>query len=243
MKIIKTLLFICISHLGLAQNSIGILAEPSYQLTKIKGTPIKTLDSLQNIKHNDKVLNISLEFRKQIDRFQAVSFSPLYYQSNFLVILEDLHFLDVIHPGLPEIRDLSQAATKNANLHYRFKYFGTRFLYHRKLKSLYNNNGVNFDFSIGLTYLYMLGQDVKIRTEGFAIKDKFTHIIKDSIAFTGRNHNVNINFGADANYNISPNVELVAGILINLPLLSTSNNEISLSVYAPSLKVGLRKIL
>jgi hypothetical protein len=243
MKIINALFLILISSYSLAQTSIGLTAEPSYQITRIAPSESVTYDSLKALKTIDKTLGFGIEFRNQLDRYQAISFSPGFYQANFHHTIENLQFLDIVHPQLPEIRDLSQAASKDAYLHYRFKYFSARFMYHNKLKGLDINSGLSLDLGVGLSYLYMLQHDLKVRTEGFAINDEFVHIIEDSTGFTGRTHQANLNLGVDLNYRMAPTVYLISGVLFNIPILSTTINNPKLSIFAPGLKFGIRKEL
>ena len=242
MKILNTLCFVFIVSALHAQTSIGIMANPSLNLSSIQPSPTVNTDSIKSIKKLDYTLSLGLEFRKQIDRYQAISVIPTYYQTNLLLVQEDLQLFDVVHPTLPEIRDLSQAASKTAFMHHRFKHLGLQFLYSKAYNSSINS-GLNFEFTGGLSYLYLLEQDIRIRTEGFAIEDEFIHIVSDSILFEARRHNVLLSIGSDMNYTIKPNLILVSGISLNIPLLAITKNEPTLRVYNTGLRVGLRKIL
>ncbi|NNJ56213.1 MAG: hypothetical protein HKP14_08775 [Bacteroidia bacterium] len=243
MKVLVTLILLFLLNAAcLAQTSIGIIANPNLNLSTIKTSSTVNTDSIKNIKKSDFTLSIGLEFRKQIDRYQAFSVIPTYYQTNLLLVQEDLQLFDVIHPTLDEIRDLSQAALKTAFMHHRFKYAGIQLLYSKAYNSSISNS-LNFEFAGGLSYMYLLKQDIRVRTEGFALNDEFIHIVSDSILFEGRKHNAVLNLGSDMNYTIKPNLKLVSGISCNIPLLAVSKNQPKLSIYNLGLKVGLRKIL
>ena len=242
MRILNLIGLVLLASASSAQTSIGIIANPSLNINSIKTSSTINTDSIKSIKKSDYTLSFGLEFRKQIDRYQAFSVIPSYYQSNLLLVQEDLQLFDVIHPTLPEIRDLSQAASKTAYMHHRFKFAGLQLLYSKSYNSSVNSS-ISFEFAGGLSYLYLIEQDIKVRTEGFAIQDEFIHVVSDSILFEGRKHNVLINLGSDMNYTIKPKLLLVSGISFNLPLLGISKNQPKLSIYNAGLKVGLRKLL
>ena len=242
MKLINTIVLVLLSVIGTAQTSIGIIANPNLNLSSLKTSSTVNTDSLKQIKKADYTLSLGIEFRKQIDRYQAFSVIPSFYQTNLLLVRENLQLFDVIHPTLPEIRDLSQAASKTAYMHHRFKYVGLQLLYSKAYKSTINS-AISFEFTGGLSYLYLLEQDIKVRTEGFAIEDQFIHIVSDSILFEARKNNALVNLGSDMNYTIKPNLLLVSGVSFNIPLLGISKNQPKLSIYNAGLKFGLRKIL
>ena len=184
-----------------------------------------------------------MEFRKQIDRDQAISFNPGFYQMSSLFVLKDLQLFDVIHPSLPEIRDQAQAASKVANMHYRFKYISAQVQYSRRIKTPYKQNAPSFEYSGALTYLYLVQQDIRLQTEGFAFRGDFTHIITEQIYFEGRKHNFLLSTGFDVVYPTLPDLYIFTGGIINIPILTTTKNEPILRHISPGAKVGLRYIL
>ncbi len=243
MKIYYTLFLLFVVNLSFGQTSIGILAEPQFQITQISDDNSSAFDSLQSMKEIDRVLGLQLEFRNQIDRYQAISFIPGFQQANYHHVIDDIQFLDIIHDQMPEIRDLSQASTKTAYMHYRFKYISARVMYYNKLKGMYINNGFNFELGAGLSYAYLFDHDLKIRTEGFAIKDQFVHYITDSTGFEGRTHQANLVFNFNMNYEFVPTAYLVAGVMLNVPVLTTTTNDPRLKIYGSGLQFGIRKEL
>ncbi len=243
MKVLLTAFLTMTLSVASAQNSIGLYTNPNFQFTSLSGTPIRISDSLSNIKERDNIFSFGMEFRKQIDRDQAISFNPGFYQMSSLFVLKDLQLFDVIHPSLPEIRDQAQAASKVANMHYRFKYISAQVQYSRRIKTPYKQNAPSFEYSGALTYLYLVQQDIRLQTEGFAFRGDFTHIITEQIYFEGRKHNFLLSTGFDVVYPTLPDLYIFTGGIINIPIRTTTMNEPILRHISPGAKVGLRYIL
>jgi hypothetical protein len=235
---------LCLIAIGAkAQVSIGILAEPAYNITRIGATPQSSSDSLQALQRNNVSLSIGIEIRKQIDRYQSFSVIPTFYQTNMLLVQNDLQFLDVIHPQLPKIRDLSQGSTKVAYLKYRQQYVGAQFLYNKvlALREMPNKSAIELNGGLGLYYL--VNGDIKVTTEGFAIKNDFTQVIKDSLGIDNRPYHINLSLGSDFTYEVLPKVTLAAGIRIPIPITSTTSSLPKITIFNPAIRVSLRKII
>jgi hypothetical protein len=240
MKMLTTFFTLILALCLNAQNSVGFYITPNFQFSTLGNSPTIIADSLNAIKENDRILSYSFEFRKQIDRDQAFSFNPGFFQTSTLFVKRDLQLFDVIHPSLPEIRDQAQASSKVANLHYRFKYLSAQFQYSRRFKTPYKANAPSFEYYGALTYLHLIGQDIKLQTEGFAFQGDFTHIIKDSLYFTGRSHNLMTSLGVEVVYPATSDLFVFAGGAMHLPLLTINDNEPTIKTIAPGLKIGLR---
>ncbi|MDB4107192.1 hypothetical protein N9595_01875 [Bacteroidia bacterium] len=243
MRIILSLAIGFIFQIGFSQVSIGLIGEPTLNLVRIGDTPRKASDSLSGLLTNDKTLSLGLEVRKQIDRYQSITFIPGYYQSNMLLVKEKLNFLDIIHPELPEIRDLAQAAEKIAYLHYRQKYIGTQIIYAKKLKARPSNTKLSFEVGGGIGAYYLFSDDIKIRTEGFAVNGEYIHIISDNTGIETHDVLVNVLLLGDLNYSISPRLKVIAGAKFAMPLTATSTSTPRISIITPALRFGLRRDL
>jgi hypothetical protein len=243
MKKTLAILFCTIGLSTYGQISIGIVAEPAYNTTVIGATPQATSDSLTALKRNNFSISFGIEIRKQLDRYQSFSIIPSFYQTNMLLVQEDLQFLDVVHPQLPEIRDLAQAATKNAKVNYRQQYAGAQFVYNKTLQIRKMPNKMAIELNGGIGMYYLVNGDVKVTTEGFAIKNDFTHVIKDSIGIDNRPYHINLSLGSDFTYEVLPKVTLAAGIKIPIPLTSTTTSLPKITIFNPAIRVSLRKSL
>ncbi|MFT7230400.1 MAG: hypothetical protein ACI9GO_000868 [Bacteroidia bacterium] len=236
------LITLCLITIGAqAQLSLGIVAEPAYNVARIGATPQNSSDSLKALKTNAMSLSLGLEIRKQIDRYQSFSVIPTFYQTNMTLVKQNLQFLDVIHPQLPEIRDLSQGSTKVAYLKYRQQYIGAQFLYNKvlQLRKMPNKSAIELNGGLGLYYL--VNGDIKVTTEGFAIKNDFTQVIKDSLGIDNRPYHINLSLGSDFTYEVLPKVTLAAGIRIPIPITSTTSSLPKITIYNPAIRVSLRK--
>jgi len=223
-----------------AQTYLGIVVEPTANIARIGMEPKQQSDSIRGLVQVDKTLGFGLEIRKQIDRYQSITFIPSYQQYNLLLVKENLQFLDVIHPNLSEIRDLSQGANKVARIRHRQKYIGSQILYARKLQIRGLNSKLKIDIGAGLGLYFLLQNDVKITTEGFAIKDQFSHIFTDSTGIEARPFLVQAIAYGDLSYSVSPIIDVFGGVKIALPFTSTTTSLPKITLFTPAARVGLR---
>ncbi|MFT5056643.1 MAG: hypothetical protein ACI80H_001360 [Pseudoalteromonas distincta] len=223
-----------------AQTYIGIVIEPTANIARIGMEPKQQSDSIRGLMHIDKTIGFGLEIRKQIDRYQSITFIPSYQQYNLLLVKENLQFLDIVHPNLSEIRDLSQGANKVARIRHRQKYIGTQILYARKLQIRGLNSKLRIDMGAGLGLYYLLQSDVKITTEGFSIKGQFSHVFKDSTGIEARPFLIQAIGYGDISYSISPFIDIFGGVKIALPFTSTTTSLPKITLFTPAARVGLR---
>ncbi len=223
-----------------AQTHLGIVIEPTANIVRLGTEPKQQSDSIRGLMHIDKTLGFGVEIRKQIDRYQAITFIPSYQQYNLLLVKENLQFLDIIHPNLSEIRDLSQGANKVARIRHRQKYIGSQILYTRKLQVRGLDSKVNIEIGTGLGLYFLLQSDVKITTEGFAIKDQFSHIFTDNTGIEARLFLVQAIGYGDVSYSISPIVDVFGGVKIAIPFTSTTTSLPKITLFTPAARVGLR---
>ena len=215
-----------------AQTYLGIVVEPTANIARLGKEPRQQSDSIRGLRYIDKTLGFGLEIRKQIDRYQAITFIPSYQQYNLLLVKENLQFLDIVHPNLPEIRDLSQGADKIARIRHRQKYIGTQILYARKLQIRGLNSKLRIELGTGLGLYYLLQSDVKITTEGFAIKGSTGIETRPFLTQA-------IGYG-DIAYSISPIIDIFGGVKIALPFTSTTTSLPKITLFTPAARVGLR---
>ena len=239
--IVYAFLLVALSSFG--QTSIGIIVEPTINITHVGSEPKNLADSFSSAKSNDYTIGLGIEIRKNIDRFQSYSIIPGFHQTNILTMLDDLQFLDIVHPQLPEIRDLAFAATKRAEIRYRQMYLGSQFLYHKQLKTKGLNSKVKINIGGGLGAFFLFMHDAKVTTEGFAINGNYTTLIKDSTGIEINPFLFQALLTADFTINILPTTELIAGVKATLPITATTSSQPKMSVWTPALRLGIRKIL
>ena len=243
MKKIALFVFCLFTIASEAQVSIGLLAEPSLNLTKVGSEPKILSDSIIDSKSYDYTVSFGIEIRKNIDRYQSFSIIPGYHQTNILTQMENLQFLDVVHPQLPEIRDLAFAATKRAEVRYRHMYLGSQFLYNRRLQVRGLSPKMAINVGGGLGAFFLFSQDAKVNTEGFAIDGKYTHIITDSIGIESRPLLIETILTADYTLEVLPKTEILAGIKLAIPMTPTTSSQPKMTVWAPALRVAIRRVL
>jgi hypothetical protein len=226
-----------------SQFSVSVIVEPSLCISKIGTEPKSTSDSFRQLKKGDFSTGLSFEFRKNLDRYASISILPSYYHANLLLVKENLQFLDEVHPALPTIRDFSQAAQKNAFLHYRQKYVGVQALYAKRLQLRKTPNKTFIELGGGMGLNYLLQNDVKIRTEGFAIKEDYIHIIKENQGVTANKLAINVIAHCDINYELSPKTNFLAGVRFTMPVTRALISDPGVYIFMPGLRVGLRFFL
>ena len=219
-----------------AQTYLGIVVEPTANIARLGKEPRQQSDSIRGLRYIDKTLGFGLE----INRYQSITFIHSYQQYNLLLVKENLQFLDIVHPNLPEIRDLSQGADKIARIRHRQKYIGTQILYARKLQIRGLNSKLRIELGTGLGLYYLLQSDVKITTEGFAIKGQFSHVFKDSTGIEARPFLTQAIGYGDIAYSISPIIDIFGGVKIALPFTSTTTSLPKITLFTPAARVGLR---
>lgn len=241
MRLFVVSAFLLVALCSFGQISLGVIAEPTLNLTRVGAEPKTLSDSFKNMKSYDYTVGLGIEIRKNIDRYQSFSIIPGFHQTNILTRLEDLQLLDVVHPQLPEIRDLSFAATRNAEIRYRQMYLGSQFLYHRQLQIRGLTSKMSIQLGGGISTYFMFSQDAKVTTEAFAIQGQYTHVIKDSIGIESRPILLETLLTTDCTYQILPNTDVVAGVKIALPMTPTTSSQPKMTVWAPALRLGIRK--
>lgn len=243
MKIIFIALLSITSLYTLGQVSIGLIAEPALNITRIGSEPKTLADSFENIKSYDYTVSFGIEIKKNIDRYQSFSIVPGFHQTNFLTQLEGLQFLDVVHPQLPVIRDLAFAANKRAEIRYRQMYIGSQFLYSRKLQVRGLSSKMGIYLGGGLGAYALISQDAKVSTEGFAIEGKYTHILKNDISIESKSFLLQALVNADYTYEVLPKTDVLAGVKIVLPMTATTSSQPKMTIWAPALRFGIRRAL
>jgi hypothetical protein len=225
MKLILTCLTILLFATTRAQLSIGVIVEPAMNIGTVGSQPEALSDSFTRLKKPDFNTSFGIEIKNQIDRYASFSVIPGYYQTNFLIVKEDLQYLDFIHPELRAIRDQSQGAQKNAYLHYRQKYIGLQLLFAQKLQIQGLPNSTFFEL------------------EGFAIDQQYIHVISQNTGFNPSNFSVNAIGHADLNYQLDPSTFIIAGLKLNIPMVGNANLDPQIRVYMPTLRFGIRFLL
>jgi hypothetical protein len=243
MRISVVYVFLLVALGSMGQASIGIIIEPTLNVTHVGLEPKNLSDSFSRMKSHAYTVGFGIELRKNIDRFQSYSIIPGFHQTNILTELENLQFLDIIHPQLPEIRDLAFAATKRAEIRYRQMYLGSQFMYNKQLQVSGINSKLKVNIGGGLGAFFLVSHDVKVKTEGFAIHGNYTTIIKDSTGIEINPFLFQALLTADVSMKVLPNTELVAGIKATLPITATTSSQPKMTVWTPAIRIGIRRIL
>ncbi|MBR9859149.1 hypothetical protein GYB22_00050 [bacterium] len=241
MRTLLTILaFTCITAYA-QQYSIGIFAEPNWQVPTLLKSDYQATDSINAIMSKDLGIAAGISIGIHSDRVNSFYIKPQFRQGGFLLTRENLQLFDLVHPKIGEIRDQSQAATKIAYFHHRFRYVGLEFNYQRDITPTTRNLPINFSIGGGLGVNYLIQQELLLQTEGFAMKGEFKHHFEDSLFFQARTLMLNASIFGEMNYEASPGLETYAQIKFLGNLMASTTNEPRVYIWSPALNVGLRK--
>lgn len=229
--------------MGYAQWAIGVLAEPSLNIASVRSSEQYNTDSVINLKRPDYTVSLGIEIRKQLDRYNAIFFSPSFMQANMLLVKENMQFLDIVHPQLPEIRDFGQTAEKKAFIRHRQFYAGLQIGYAKRLQVKLPDSKFFIETGGGLAGCFLVRDDVKVRTEAFALGNEYVHIIQDSTGTEVRPFQVNIFGFMDVNYTVKPDFMVIGGARLGIPLASTTTSDPIVSIFRLGMRVGFRYVL
>lgn len=238
------LLLVLISTSTYAQLSVGLFAEPSYNFQNLQeySTP-PTYDSIAPLMNNTINLSYGASISIAKDRVNIFHIKPGIFQYGFMLLREDLQLFDVVHPTLGQIYDQSQAAIKYAYMKHRFQYAGLQLEYQRDITPQLKQLPVNLFVGGGITYHYLIKQDLRVRTEGFAIDEEYIHLINDELVFNANEHLLSIHALFETSYNIDPNTNIYAQALVKVPFMNIAQNDPGVYVWMPSIGVGIRRVL
>jgi len=232
MRLSTVCAFLVLANYSLGQTSLGIVVEPTLNFTHIGLEPKNLSDSFSRMKSHDYTVGLGIEIRKNIDRFRSYSIIPGFHQTNTLTALENLQFLDIVHPQLPEIE-----------ICYRQMYLGSQFLYNKQLKVKGVNSKVKVNIGGGLGAFILFSHDTKVTTEGFTISGNYTTIIKDSTGVEINPFLCQVLLTADFTIKVLPSTDLVGGIKATLPVTATTSSQPKMTVWTPALRIGIRQLL
>lgn len=236
------ILILLISSSAMAQVSVGLFAEPSYQFQNLKAYDSPEYDSIAPLMNNTVNLAYGASLSFASNRVNIFHIKPGLFQYGFMLLREDLQLFDVVHPQFGQIYDQSQAAIKNAYMKHRFQYAGLQFEYQRDISPTLKNIPVNLFIGGGLSYYYLVKQDLRVRTEGFAIDEKYIHKINDDLYFQANKHLLSVQALFETSYDIDPNTNVYAQASVKLPIMHVSK-EPQVYVWAPAVGVGIRRVL
>ena len=239
---IYSILLLFVSQFALAQSfSIGPVAELSFQFPVILSSDAPETDSLESMIGRDLGVLAGIEFGIQLDRVNSIHIKPVFYKSGFLLERYDLQLFDPIHPALGEVRDQSQAASKNVFYHHRFMYAGLELEYARQLGSEATNRPLKFGAFGGLGIHYLFRQDLMIITEGFAVDNSFKHRLEDSLFFEGSPLMLTAFGGGEVSYDAQAELQVYGRLKARTSLLPSTSNEPRIFLWSVGIEAGFRK--
>ena len=241
MKFISALSLVFLSIYSIGQTTVGLVIEPSFNLPQFKKSTQS--DSIKKINKPDLTISFGIDIKKQLDRYNAIRFIQGFHQSNLLTVKENLQFLDIIHPALPEIKDLTQSASKIARVRYRQQYIGSQIIYNRQLQLRKIPPKLNIEIGGGMGLYYLIHHSVKVNTEGFAINNKFVTTINDDTKIDPNSILIQVLLDANVLYNITPNYTISGGLKIGLPITNTNSELFTFRMYNTGLRISLSKLI
>lgn len=232
--------FLVFTLWSFSQTAFSIYGEPSLQVAIIGDQPRGLTDSISNMLGRSISPGFNAEYRYYEDRLQGFAVAAGYHSNSFTLTRTGLKLFDIVHPSLSEIRDFSQASSKSADLKYRFHYLQLKGYYVRNLFRRYKSTRMELMGLAGLSYNYLVKQDIKVTSSGFAIQGDFKNIVTDGIYYEPQRHMVQFQVGAETSYEFERDFFLVGAVMIGAPLTNQTKNDPDLRILSPGLRVGFR---
>jgi hypothetical protein len=240
MRLLTFTLFLCFIVSSRAQTAFSIYGEPSFQVAIFGDEPSRLTDSITGMLSRSISPGFNAEFRYYEDRMQGFAGALGYHSNSFTLTKTGLKLFDVVHPSLSEIRDFSQASSKSADLKYRFHYIQLKGYYVRNLFRRYKSNRLELMGLAGISYNYLVKQDIKVTTSGFALQGQFKNIVSDSIYYQPQRHMLQLQIGTETSYEFERDFFLVGAVMLGVPITNQTQNDPSLRMLSPGLRVGFR---
>lgn len=154
---------------------------------------------------------------------------------------ENLQFLDVVHPQVGRIFDLSQGASKNVRYDQRFDMLSLPVNLHYVITPTKRRNTYSQSIFAGLNPQVLIGEQMRVEMEGFGIKGESEYRFRDS-SLTARQLNVSFHAGFRHQFVIDQQlwVSVQPGIVV--PLLSFSTQPVNDRILGAYLHLGLNRV-
>lgn len=151
---------------------------------------------------------------------------------------EDLQFLDVIHPQVGQIFELSQASTKNVRYDYRYRYLSipVNVMYNMTPTKL-RNRFEHFVYG-GFQPEFLVGHDLLVDLEGFSMKGQGRFVVDDTTS-QARNFNIGLSAGYRLVMPIDQSLNIALQPNISVPLLSSGLQPVADRIFVLSVMLGL----
>ena len=90
---------------------------------------------------------------------------------------------------------------------------------------------------------YLIDHSVKIKTEGFALNNKFVHVVENETEMDPNPILIQALLNASLLYEVTPNYTLNVGFKIGLPITKTNNEPFAFRIYNTGLRIGITKLI
>ncbi|MBO6515677.1 MAG: outer membrane beta-barrel protein [Bacteroidia bacterium] len=200
-------------------------------------------DSLNDMDRVRQNWGGGVKFLFYLDKFSALQVGLHYKGLSFTRVKEDLQFHDTVHPEIGRIIDLSQTiAQKDAYFYHRYRYLSIPVVYQKTFTRQSFNNKMQFFFSSGLDFDFLINDKTSVALPGFSVKgeDRFT-INND---YSSSSFNIGLNLGARFEYRLDEHSNFSVQPAFSYPLLSTAKDElVQFRLFQFGMAVGVNYLL
>lgn len=208
-----------------AQTSISVDAGPNVVISQYTNVSshisVDSLKSATQIKWSPQFqIGIQTKINKDLWFQVALGYSDL----GMVQVNEDIQLLEVIHPKLGKLTELSGTNKKSiANYHLRQLEIPIGLILDISKRTTYNKwrNYIH----LGISPSILFQNQLKIKLEGFSKNGETVHVYDDDLGLEVQKFNVAAWLGYEFLYNIQPG--LYAGIkpIIHLPFLTVAKHQ------------------
>lgn len=199
------------------------------------------LDSIRSL--NDRKLTLSAGFLVNLSLKTNLILQTGIAYDRYVVsrYRENLQFLDVVHPQVGRIFDLSQGASKNVRYDQRFEMLSLPINLHYVITPSKRRNTYTQSVFAGITPQVLMGDQMRVDMEGFGIRGESEYIFRDSLLMA---RPVNVTFHAGFRHQFVIDQQLWVSVQpgLAIPLLTLSTSPVSDRVFCAYLQLGLNRV-
>jgi hypothetical protein len=241
--ILALAIFITASLMSEAQEFIEVLASPNFSYRILSSDDSHLKDSLDGADQMRKSVGFGIGASFNLNKSITLNTGFRYNDYGFTRIWEDLQFLDLVHPEIGRIEDLSQAAQKDAYFFHKFRYLEIPVRFNFQVSKKRKQQNFRIYLHAGLVNQIFLEENLKVFFKGFSVGGERTYK-RISTGYNMKSFNVSAVAGGRFILRISPDYWLTAQPEINIPFSNHNTGDASaFRLVQLSGNFGIAKIL
>lgn len=197
-----------------------------------------SLDSIKAMNQLRAQTGFHLNYNAYIKRDLTLQFGISLENKIVRRFREDLQFLDIIHPEIGQIFEISHAATKNVRYDYRYRYISVPVMAMYNLTPTKLRNRFEHFAYVGVRAEYLVGSDLLVDLEGFSMRGEGRFVVSDS-GLTTQEFNMAIETGYRFVLPIDKSLNISIQPRLSVPLMPSSSAPVRDRIYLLAVNLGI----